>query len=120
MYPEGYYQVLRSFGDKYDKPIFLTENGIGTSDDAVRQRYIINHLQEVHRAIQEGVEILGYLVWSLTDNFEWAQGFSSHFGLVEIDYDSLERKPKESAYMFREIIEENALTKEIQEKYLRD
>jgi beta-glucosidase len=120
VYPEGYYQVLRSFGDKYDKPIFLTENGIGTSDDAVRQRYIINHLQEVHRAIQEGVEILGYLVWSLTDNFEWAQGFSSHFGLVEIDYDSLERKPKESAYMFREIIEENALTKEIQEKYLRD
>jgi len=118
VYPEGYYQVLQSFDKTYDKSIFLTENGIGTSDDEVRQRYIIRHLQEVHRAIKAGVDILGYLVWSLTDNFEWAQGFSSHFGLVEIDYETLERKPRESAYMFQQIIEQNALTTEIQDRYL--
>jgi len=119
VFPEGYYHVLKSYWDNYNKPIFLTENGIGTLDDSLRRRYIISHLKQVHRAINDGIDIRGYLVWSLTDNFEWAQGYGSHFGLVEVDYETQERHPRKSAFMFREIIESNAITKEIQENYLK-
>lgn len=118
VYPAGYYHILKSFWEKYRKPIFLTENGIGTRDDKLRCRYIITHLQQVHRAMQEGVDILGYIVWSLTDNFEWTQGYSSHFGLIEVDYKTLRRKPKPSAEMFHEIIRANGLSKALQKKYL--
>ncbi|TFG09689.1 glycosyl hydrolase family protein [Candidatus Thorarchaeota archaeon] len=118
VYSEGYYHVLKSYWEKYKTPIFLTENGIGTQDDSLRCRYILEHLQQVHRVIQEGADIRGYLVWSLTDNFEWAQGFESHFGLIEVDYETLERIPRESAYLFRDIIRENGPTKEMQSKYL--
>lgn len=117
-YPEGYYPILKGMWDKWKTPIFLTENGIGTQDDSLRRRYIVAHLRQVHKAIRDGVEILGYLIWSLTDNFEWAEGYESHFGLVEVDYKTQERIPRESAYMFREIIQENALTSEIQAKHL--
>lgn len=119
VFPEGYYHVLKEFWERYSVPIFLTENGIGTSDDSLRCRYILQHLQQVHRAISEGVDIRGYLVWSLTDNFEWAHGYSSHFGLVEVDYQTLRRQPRESAYMFREIIENNGISAELQSKYLQ-
>ncbi|MHA2378039.1 MAG: glycoside hydrolase family 1 protein [Candidatus Thorarchaeota archaeon] len=118
VFPEGYYHVLKSYWDKYKKPIFLTENGIGTLDDSLRRRYLLTHIQQAHRAIQDGVDIRGYLVWSLTDNFEWAQGFSSHFGLIEVNYDTQERTPRESAYLFRDIINYRGLPREIQEKYL--
>ncbi len=119
VYPKGYYQVLKSFWERYRMPIFLTENGIGTQNDNLRCRYILMHLQQVHRCIQEGVDIRGYLVWSLTDNFEWAQGFSSHFGLIEIDYQTQKRIPRESAALFKEIIKNNGLTKDMQAKYLK-
>ena len=104
--------------DDWRCPIFLTENGIGTTNDKLRRRYILQHLQQVHRAIADGVEVLGYLVWSLTDNFEWTYGYGSHFGLIEIDYSTLDRRPRESAFMFRDIIKHNGLTRELQEKYL--
>ena len=118
VYPEGYYHILNSLWSRYNVPLFLTENGIGTLDDSLRCRYIILHLQQVHRAIVDGVRVLGYLVWSLTDNFEWTYGYGSHFGLVEVDYETLERRPRQSAYMFRQIIEQNGLTAEIQRQYL--
>ena len=82
--------------------------------------FILQHLQRVHRVIEEGADIRGYLYWSLTDNFEWAVGYSSHFGLIEIEYDALERKTRKSAYMFRDIIRSNEISKEIQEKYLSE
>jgi beta-glucosidase len=118
VYPRGYYPVIKSYWDNYRKPIFLTENGIGTLDDKLRQRYIVSHLQQVYRAIQDGIDIRGYLVWSLTDNFEWTQGYNSHFGLVEIDYQTQERHPRDSAFTYRNIIRNNGLTKEIQRHVL--
>lgn len=118
VYPEGYYPVIQSYWDNYRKPIFLTENGIGTLDDKLRQRYIVRHLQQVYRALQDGIDIRGYLVWSLTDNFEWAQGYDSHFGLVEIDYQTQERHPRDSAFTYRDIIRNNGLTQEIQQRVL--
>ncbi|MCF2137307.1 MAG: glycoside hydrolase family 1 protein [Candidatus Thorarchaeota archaeon] len=118
VYPEGYYHVMKDMWTRYKTPIFLTENGIGTSDDSLRCRYILRHLQQVHRAINEGIDVRGYLVWSLTDNFEWAHGYSSHFGLVEVDYKTLERRPRESAYMFQKIIQDNGVSSELQMQYL--
>jgi beta-glucosidase len=118
MYPEGYYPTIKTVWNHWKTPIFLTENGIGATDDSLKRRYLLTHLQQVHRAIQDGMDIRGYLIWSLTDNFEWAEGFSSHFGLVEINYDTQERIPRESAYMFRDIIENNGLLAEMQEKHL--
>ncbi len=118
VYPEGYYHIIKSMWERYHTPIFLTENGIGTLDDMLRCRYILTHLQQVHRAISEGVDIRGYLVWSLTDNFEWTYGFGSHFGLVAIDHQTLQRTPRESALMFHEIVTNNGLTAELQERFL--
>ena len=94
----------------------MTENGIGTKDDSLKRSYIVEHLQQVHQAIQNGIDIRGYLIWTWVTNFEWAEGFGSDFGLVGMEPDTLNRIPRESAYMFKEIIENNALTKEIQEK----
>ncbi len=119
VYPQGYYPVIKSFWDRWKKPLFMTENGIGTLDDSLRCRYIVTHLQQVHRAIQDGVNVQGYIVWSLTDNFEWAEGLSSHFGLVGVDYSTLRRTPRESAYIYREIIKKNGISRALQEKYLK-
>ncbi|RDE12241.1 MAG: glycoside hydrolase family 1 protein [Candidatus Thorarchaeota archaeon] len=118
VYPQGYYPVIKSYWDRWRKPLFMTENGIGTLDDRLRCRYILTHLQQVHRAIQDGVDIRGYLVWSLTDNFEWTDGLSSHFGLIGMDYSTLKRTPRESAYMYREIIQKNGISGSLQQKYL--
>ncbi len=118
VYPQGYYPIIKSYWDNYRKPIFLTENGIGTLDDMLKQRYIVSHLQQVYRAIEDKVDIRGYLVWSLTDNFEWTQGYSSHFGLVEIDYKTQERHSRNSAFMYRDIIRNNGLTEELQQRIL--
>ena len=120
VYPEGYYHIIKAFWKRWQKPIFLTENGIGTVDDALKRRFIIQHLQRIHKVIKEGADIRGYLYWSLTDNFEWAVGYSSHFGLIEIDYETLERRPRESAYMYRDIITSNEISEEIQEKHLTE
>lgn len=118
VYPQGYYPIIKSYWDRWKTPLFMTENGIGTVNDALKRRYILQHLQQVYRAIEDGVDIRGYLIWSLTDNFEWAQGNSSHFGLIEVDYETLKRTPRESAYMFREIIQNNGISREMQKKHL--
>ncbi len=119
VYPDGYYPLIKSYWDRYQKPLWMTENGIGTTNDALKRRYIIRHLQEVHRAIQDGIDIRGYLIWTWVTNFEWAEGFGSDFGLVGMDSQTLDRQPRESAFMFKDIIQSNGLTKEIQEKHLK-
>ncbi|MGE4488537.1 MAG: family 1 glycosylhydrolase, partial [Kiritimatiellales bacterium] len=70
------------------------------------------HIEQVWRAIQDGVPCAGYIAWSLMDNFEWASGYSQRFGLVWVDYETLERIPKESAYWYRKIIQQNGLLPE--------
>jgi beta-glucosidase len=100
VYPEGLYLALRRLG-RYRKPVIVTENGIATDDDAQRVRYLHSHLAALDRARREGsVEIMGYLYWTLMDNFEWAEGFEPRFGLVETDFETLERRPRPSAMEF--------------------
>ncbi|MEM4447334.1 MAG: family 1 glycosylhydrolase [Candidatus Jordarchaeales archaeon] len=117
VYPEGLYKLLVSL-KKYEKPVYITENGIATSNDKQRCRFILRHLAEAHRAMREGVDLRGYIYWSLIDNFEWNEGFSKRFGIVEVDYKTLKRTPRESAYMYAEIAGKNKVTADLMQKYL--
>ncbi len=106
VYPEGIYHVLKDLR-RYKKPIYITENGIADVRDEKRAQFIKDHLEWVAKAIQEGVDVRGYFYWSLLDNFEWDKGFWPRFGLVEVDYPTLERKIRPSAYEYKKIIESN-------------
>jgi beta-glucosidase len=81
IYPQGLYDVLRRVG-RYGKPVVITENGIADADDNQRPAYLVAHLQQAQRAISAGVDLRGYMHWSLLDNFEWAAGYSQRFGLA--------------------------------------
>ena len=116
VYPEGFYHSLMSV-KKYKKPVYVTENGIATLDDTQRCRYILRHLYQLHRAIKDGLDVRGYMYWSLIDNFEWAEGFAKRFGLIEVNYDTMERTPRPSAYLYRDIIKSNRITVQQFEKY---
>ncbi|MDD5033004.1 MAG: glycoside hydrolase family 1 protein [Candidatus Pacebacteria bacterium] len=113
IYPEGIYHVLKDLRD-YDKPIYITENGLADSRDIERTKFIKDHLYWTHKAIEEGVDVRGYFYWSLLDNFEWDKGFWPRFGLVEIDYlprgkagQALERRVRKSALEYAEICKNN-------------
>ena len=108
IYPKGLYDILVDLREK-KLPIYITENGLADSDDLRRSEFIREHLFWIKKAIDEGVDIQGYFYWSLTDNFEWDKGFWPRFGLVEIDYKTLKRKPRRSFYEYKKIIENNGL-----------
>lgn len=101
IYPRGIYEVLISLR-RFGLPVLVTENGICTTDDSLRERFIREHLGELRRSREEGVSIFGYLYWSLVDNFEWAEGFHPRFGIVEVNYENEARQPRPSAQTLRE------------------
>jgi beta-glucosidase len=107
--PEGLYHVIMHVWRRYGRPIIVTENGLADSEDAQRGRFIIDHLSWVHRAIEQGADVRGYLHWSLIDNFEWSHGFAPRFGLVAVDYETFERSVRPSARIYGEIISANAI-----------
>ncbi|MDR3559120.1 MAG: glycoside hydrolase family 1 protein [Candidatus Pacebacteria bacterium] len=108
IYPEGIYHLIKNL-QKYNLPIYITENGLADVDDTKRDKFIKDHLKWTHKAISEGVDVRGYFHWSLLDNFEWDKGFWPRFGLVEIDYKTLERKIRPSAREYAKICQENML-----------
>lgn len=108
IYPEGLYELLLEL-KKYDLPIIITENGIATSDDSLRWEYIYVHLKNIHLAMGKGVNVTGYLHWSLMDNFEWDKGFAPRFGLVDINYNTYKRTVRESAMHFRQVCKTGVL-----------
>lgn len=110
VYPEGLYYFLKKNG-KFGLPIYITENGIADTFDEKRGKFIYDHLFWAQKAIEEGVDVRGYFYWSLMDNFEFVEirGFWPRFGLVEIDYKTLERKPRKSFYEYQKIIRNNSL-----------
>jgi beta-glucosidase len=108
IYPKGLYEVLLEL-KKYSLPIIITENGICTSDDNLRWKYIHAHLKNIHRAIRKGVPVTGYLYWSLIDNFEWDKGFSPRFGLIGIDYNTCKRSVRKSAKSFGQVCKTGVL-----------
>ncbi len=112
IYPEGIYHLLKDL-KKYQKPIYITENGLADAKDEKREKFIKDHLKWINKAIKEGVDVRGYLHWSLLDNFEWDKGFWPRFGLIEIDYKTLERKIRPSAKLYRDISLTNSITEDI-------
>lgn len=104
--PEGFYHVIKR-ASVIGKPIYITENGLADAKDIHRPKFIKEHLKYLQKAISEGVDVRGYFHWSLLDNFEFVdlRGYWPRFGLVEIDYKTLERRIRPSAYVYKEIIE---------------
>ncbi len=112
--PDGLHDLLLRLRDDYaPAAIYVTESGAAFGDvrehdgsvhDPERQEYLASYVDAVGRAIEEGVPVKGYLVWSLLDNFEWAEGYSKRFGLVYVDYPTLERVPKASFNWYRDFI----------------
>jgi beta-glucosidase len=109
IYPEGLYYVLRDL-KKYDLPIYITENGLADKKDKKRAKFITEHLKQIHRAIQDGVDVRGYMHWSLIDNFEWIEGFGPRFGLVEMNYKTMRTKVRKSAREYARICEKNTIS----------
>jgi len=110
IFPEGIYYVVKKAA-KYGKPIYITENGLPDARDVHRERFIKEHLKFLHKAITEGIDIRGYFYWSLLDNFEFVEmrGFWPRFGLVEVDYKTMERKIRPSAWEYAKICKNNSL-----------
>lgn len=108
VYPEGLHHFLTWAAREYtgDLPLFVTENGMANPDtpdqpDIARIDYLEQHLAAARQAISDGVPLKGYVIWSLMDNYEWALGYEKRFGLVHVDFDTLERRPKASWHALR-------------------
>lgn len=102
--PEGLTRLLERFS-KLGKPVYVTENGVFDPTDTLRQRYLVDHVRAVRTAIARGADVRGYFHWSLLDNFEWAEGYTTPFGLIEVDPGNGERRPRPSAYLYQRLIE---------------
>jgi len=117
--PSGFHAHLMRIANDFDVPIIVTENGASWPDevdedgrirDEDRYRYYHDHLSALLRARSEGADIRGYMAWSLMDNFEWGWGYSKRFGMMRVDYDTLARTWKDSAYWYRETIRTRTVT----------
>ncbi|TFC55791.1 glycosyl hydrolase family protein [Cryobacterium sp. TMT2-15-1] len=113
--PKGLRTLLVRLGEEYPNlpPLYVTENGAAYDDvvsldgaihDEQRTKYVLDHIQAVSDAIADGADVRGYFVWSLMDNFEWALGYGRRFGIVRVDYQTLERTPKDSSIAYRAVI----------------
>ena len=96
-YPQALGTTIRWAHKTIGKPIYVTESGIGTDDDARRITFIDEALESLHSCIAEGIPVHSYMYWSLLDNFEWSSGYKKHFGLVAVDLNTFKRTPKPSA-----------------------
>ncbi len=114
--PECLYWPMRFMAERYGKPLYISENGMSSHDwismdgkvhDASRVDLMHRYLLNLRRADNEGIDIRGYFMWSLMDNFEWANGYNDRFGIIYVDYQTQERTMKDSAYYYKEIIETN-------------
>jgi len=123
IHPPGMYELLTRVWSDYGKDhpqlrLLVTENGVPVPDgldfdgrcrDYRRIRYLRDHIAQVHRALEAGVPLAGYFVWSLMDNFEWAHGYGMRFGLVYVDFETQARTMKDSGHWFGRVIRENGL-----------
>ncbi len=103
VWPRGLHDAIVDLQTRYGKPIVITENGVGTDDDAKRREYLTAHVHQVALARREGWDVRGYFFWSLVDNFEWARGYDVRYGLYALDPESGALVPKPSAALFRDL-----------------
>jgi beta-glucosidase len=119
IWPPVIYHTLRQLEDHHPGlTYYQAENGAAFDDeignegkvhDPRRVQFLRDHFAQAQRAIAEGMDLRGYFVWSLMDNFEWSYGFSKRFGVYYVDFNTLERIPKDSAHFYRDVIEKNGL-----------
>ena len=117
IYPNGLYEVLMRLRMDYGNPLlYVTENGVAFEDNVIKDgkvhdddriAFLRDHIAAAYRAIKDGVRLKGYFVWTIIDNFEWAEGYSKRFGLVYTNYQSLKRTPKKSFYWYKQVIANN-------------
>lgn len=107
-WPEALEGVIRYVTGKTDAPIYVTENGIGTTDDEQRIEYVRRALKGVVRCLEDGIDIRGYYYWSMLDNFEWIFGYGPQFGLIGVDRETQLRTAKPSAFYLSSIVKANA------------
>ena len=114
--PDGFYDTIMRCWRDYGKPIIVTENGAAFDDtvspdgrvaDEERTAFLKDHLAALHRAIPDGAEVRGYMVWSSFDNFEWALGYAKRFGLIYVDYENQKRIMKDSGKWYAETVKHN-------------
>lgn len=118
VYPRGLYEIVMRLSKDYGRPMEVTENGCAYTDppakdgmdhDTRRIAYLNGYLRELALAIKQGADVRGYHVWSLIDNFEWAEGFSKRFGLVNVDFKNQKRTIRESGHWYAKVVQGNAL-----------
>ncbi len=116
--PSSLYWGPKFLSERYTLPVVITENGLASMDwvhsdgkvhDAGRIDYLTRYLHQLRRACNEGVDVRGYFQWSIMDNFEWAEGYALRFGLVYMDYEKLERIPKDSYHWYAKVIASNGV-----------
>lgn len=105
--PEGFYEVLQAVHQRYGKPIVVSENGIGTQSEQKKTRYFREHVNQLRRAMNDGVDIRGYFPWTLVDNYEWAEGYAANFGLTHMNPVTKERILDPSGVWFSRFIRAN-------------
>lgn len=113
-FPDGLVRHLPRFKNK---PVFICENGLCTDDDRLRILYLAQHISALREAMDQGVDLRGYIYWSALDNYEWGS-FKPRFGLVDVDFESFKRTPKGSAYFYRDVIENSGISHEVRNKWV--
>ncbi|MCU0521016.1 MAG: glycoside hydrolase family 1 protein [Anaerolineae bacterium] len=116
VYPEGIIRAIKRLS-RFGLPIHITENGIPDNDDSQRPRALMLHLHQIWRALQDNYPVMSYYHWTLVDNFEWAEGWTAPFGLVELDPETQTRRPRPSADLYAAVARGNAITPELLNAY---
>lgn len=120
IYPEGLYKVIKSVYESYKLPIYITENGIADSTDTKRAKFIYDHMLQINRLLEDGVDVRRYYHWSLLDNLEWNDGYGPRFGLIEVNYETLNRRIRKSGRFYAELCMNKKITEEMIQSYLID
>ncbi len=113
LWPDALEATVRRAWDRTGLPVLVTENGIATSDDSLRVAYVEGALRGLHRCIESGIDVRGYFYWTLMDNYEWNYGYAPSFGLMEVDRQTLERRPRESARWLGEVARTGVLPRRL-------
>ncbi|HUC95990.1 MAG TPA: family 1 glycosylhydrolase, partial [Candidatus Saccharimonadia bacterium] len=109
MEPSGIEPAIKNIWRKYKKPIVISENGLADAKDIHRKWWLEENMHAISSALSDGADVIGYLHWSLLDNFEWAYGWWPKFGLISVDRGNMQRTVRESAKYYSELIHKSML-----------